>query len=227
MFGAPTTCSASLRHVAFYKLHDWHATKATLEAEARPGDLLYVQLPALHALWSPADYQGTVCGLASTADLASRLDAVAADLAALREAGLNVVVALASPKCDPSRGEASSGDEILRAYEDQEAAFHAGRAPPLHDGPAADLADRFDARARAEAAKHRTDTAATFAAAAARVRATGVLEPEAAAEADLLLGGADTGSRGLSCTSEVFPEARAHVSALDFAVSPFGPWYLK
>ena len=178
MFGAPTTCSASLRHVAFYKLHDWHATKATLEAEARPGDLVYVQLPALHALWDPTDYHGTVCGLASTADLASRLEAVAADLAALREAGLNVVVALASPKCDPLRGEASAGEEILRAYEDQEAAFHAGRAPPLHDGPAADLADRFDARARAEAAKHRTDTAATFAAAAARVRASGVLEPD-------------------------------------------------
>ena len=172
MFGAPTACSASLRHVSFYKLHDWHATKATLEAEARPGDLIYVQLPALHALWSPTDYQGAVCGLASTADLASRLDAVAADLAALREAGLNVVVALASPKCDPLK--ASAGEEILRAYEDQEAAFHAGRSPPLHDGPAADLADRFDAKA----AKHRTDTAATFAAAAARVRATGVLEPD-------------------------------------------------
>ena len=183
MFGAQNACGASLRHVSFYKLDAWHATKATLEAEARPGDLIYVQLPAMHALWGPtgrscgpttapcADYHGTVCGLASTADLASRLDAVAADLAALREAGLNVVVALASPKCDPLK--ASAGEGILRAYEDQEAAFHAGRAPPLHDGPAADLADRFDA----EAAKNRTDRG-KFAAAAARVRASGVLEPD-------------------------------------------------
>jgi hypothetical protein len=143
--GAPTPCSASLRHVSFYNLNAWHATKATLEAEARPGDLLYVQLPALHALWSPADYQGTVCGLASTADLASRLDAVAADLAALREAGLNVVVALASPKCDPSRGEASSGDEILRAYEDQEAAFRAVPKTNLHPDLNVSVCDRFDA----------------------------------------------------------------------------------
>ena len=143
MFGAPTACGASLRHVSFYKLHDWHATKATLEAEARPGDLIYVQLPALHALWSPTDYQGTVCGLASTADLASRLDAVAADLAALREAGLNVVVALASPKCDPLK--ASAGEEILRAYEDQEAAFRAVPKSNLHPDLNVSVCDRFDA----------------------------------------------------------------------------------
>lgn len=76
--------------------HEWGRGIKRFDAEARPGDVVYVQVPAMHTVFAPR-LIGEICTFKTIEAFKERLENRLAGLAALRRRGLSVVVALASP----------------------------------------------------------------------------------------------------------------------------------
>ena len=76
--------------------YEWERGIKRFDAEARPGDVVYVQVPAMHTVFAPR-LIGEICTFKTIEAFKERLENRLAGLAALRRRGLSVVVALASP----------------------------------------------------------------------------------------------------------------------------------